>query len=71
MGGQGCLRASPSDRTGGRRVGVRGEGRSKKQFCIGSLKRVPRNSDIIEVDNLKRIRHVIKRLDGKGKETSG
>jgi hypothetical protein len=35
------------------------------------LKAISRNSDIIEVDNLKRIRHVIRRSEGKRKETPG
>jgi hypothetical protein len=38
---------------------------------ISSLTIIPRNSDIMEVDNLKRIRHVIRRSEGKRKETPG
>jgi hypothetical protein len=48
-----------------------GECRSKKWIYISSLKIVLRNSDIIEVDNLRQIRHVIKRSEGKRKETPG
>jgi hypothetical protein len=57
--------------TGERGGGGGDECRSKKWIYISSFKIVLRNSDIIEVDNLRRIRHVIKRSEGKRKETPG
>jgi hypothetical protein len=55
----------------GGKGGGGGECRSKKWIYISSLRKILKNSDIIEVDNLRRIRHVIKRSEGKRKETPG